>query len=136
MDVELKNGAGGDAPGDEAGKEAIYTKISEYVKAKTGRRLGKSAGREVFDLVVSEFFGQAVKDGTFRFNQGYGSLHVRDYQAGTRRLPKGREVAFGERRKLRYDEGLVVKDLIKSNGDMVAAKALRESRKTVATPPA
>jgi hypothetical protein len=61
----------------------------------------------------------------FRFNGGYGSLHVKTYQAGTRRLPSGQETTFGERSKLRYEEGVVVAGLVASKGDLAKAKADR-----------
>jgi len=39
-------------------KEAIYEKVSEFVKAKTGKRIGKSGGQELFNIVVAEIFLQ------------------------------------------------------------------------------
>lgn len=109
-------------------KEAIYTKVGEFVKEKTGKRIGKTGGREVFDLIVDEIFAAAVKEGTFRFNGGFGSMHLRTYQAGSRRLPSGTNTTFGERKKLRYEEGVVVKALIGNGGNLIEALKARGTR--------
>lgn len=122
---------------DEAGKEAIYVKLGDYVKDKTGKRIGKTGGRELFDMVVSEIFAEATKKGTVRLNGGFGSFHVRDYQAGERRLPSGQQVKFDERRKLRYEEGVVVKALVKNGGNLdeaVKARGSRTKEGTAASP--
>lgn len=105
---------------DATSKEQIYVLIGDHVKEKTGKRIGKTGGREIFDLVVAQIFAAAAKDGTFRFNGGFGSLHVKDYQAGSRRLPSGETTTFGERSKLRYEEGVVTKALVANNGDLEA----------------
>jgi len=97
-------------------KEAIYAKIGDVVKDKTGKRIGRTGGREIFDLVVTEVFTAAVREGTLRFNGGFGSLHKRTYKAGKRRLPSGAETVFGERQKMRYEEGVSVKALVASGG--------------------
>lgn len=115
------------APAPE-GKEAIYIKINDFVKAKTGKRIGKTGGRELFDLFTEEIFALATKDGAFRFNGGFGSMHVRTYGAGTRRLPSGQVTTFGERQKLRYEEGVVVKALVKNSGNLKKALAVRGTR--------
>lgn len=118
-----------EAAAETTGKEAIYEKIAEHVKAKTDKRIGKTGGREIFDLVVSEIFAAATAaDGSFRFNGGFGSLHVREYQAGERRLPNGDTTTFGERKKLRYEEGVVVKALVENGGDLTEALKVRGSR--------
>lgn len=113
----------------DAGKENIYTKVGELVKDKTGKRIGKTGGREIFDLIVGEIFALATKEGTVRLNGGFGSFHVRGYQAGSRRLPSGQNVKFGERQKLRYEEGVVVKALVANGGDLTEAVKARGSRK-------
>lgn len=110
------------APGS---KEAIYVKIGDFVKAKTGKRIGKTGGREIFDLAVDEIFASAVQAGSFRFNGGFGSLHVRTFGSGSRRLPSGVVTTFGERKKLRYEEGVVVEALVANGGDLVQALAAR-----------
>jgi len=109
-------------------KDAIYTMIGDFVKEKTGKRIGKTGGREIFDTVVAQVFAAGVRDGSFRFNGGFGSFHVKTYQAGTRRLPSGQETTFGERKKLRYEEGVVVKALIVAGGDLEEAIKARGSR--------
>ena len=61
---------------------------------------------------------------------------MKTYQAGTRRLPSGQETTFGERKKLRYEEGVVVKALIVAGGDLEEAIKARGSRaKPKAKPP-
>ncbi|SRR5712691_262458 len=90
-------------------KGRIYEKVQQWVKDKTGKNIGMSGGHAIFNLVVAEIFKEAVEEGHFRFNGGYGSLHVRSYGAGTRKLPSGGPtVTFGERKKLRYEEGIAV----------------------------
>ncbi|HEC65655.1 MAG TPA: hypothetical protein ENI23_10185 [bacterium] len=109
-------------------KDAIYVQIGDFVKDKTGKRIGKTGGREIFDLVVEQTFAAAVREGSFRFNGGFGSFHVKTYQAGTRRLPSGQETTFGERQKVRYEEGVVVKALIVEGGDLAKALKARGTR--------
>lgn len=109
-------------------KEAIYVLVGNFVKEKTGKRIGKTGGREIFDLVVDNIFAAATKAGSFRFNGGFGSLQIRTYGEGTRRLPSGQEVTFGERRKLRYEEGVVVEALVANGGNLEEAYKVRGSR--------
>jgi len=111
-------------------KEAMYVTIADHIKAKTGKRIGKTGGRELFDMVVSGVFKAAVTDGTFRFNGGHGSLHVKTYGAGSRNLPSGQKVTFGNRQKLRYEEGVEVKKMIVAHGPAA------ETEKTADTPEA
>jgi len=117
------------ASGEEAkaleGKEAIYARLGDSVKEMTGKRIGKSGGRKLFDQVVNEIFAEAGKAGTVRFNGGFGSLHVRTYKAGSRRLPSGANITFGERKKMRYEEGVVVTALVGNKGDLAAALKAR-----------
>lgn len=109
------------------GKELIYAEIGDMVKEMTGKRVGKTGGRKIFDAVVEKIFAEATKAGTFRFNAGFGSLHIKNYQAGSRRLPSGQETTFGERQKLRYEEGVVVSALVESKGDLAAVLAARKA---------
>jgi hypothetical protein len=113
---------------DSSDKEAIYEKIAAWVKEKTSQRIGKSGGRVIFDMVVDNVFAAAAKSGTFRFNGGFGSLHVRTYSAGSRRLPSGQETTFGEREKLRYEQGVVVTALVENKGNLEEAYKARGSR--------
>lgn len=113
---------------EATGKEAIYVQIGDYVKDKTGKRIGKTGGREIFDMVVEQIFALATKEGTIRLNGGFGSFHTREYQSGSRRLPSGQEVSFGERKKLRYEEGVVVKALVENGGNLEEALKVRGSR--------
>jgi len=104
------------------GKEAIYQGIADFVMEKTESRIGRSGGHVIFDMVVDGIFGLVAKEGSLRFNGGYGSLHVRNYGAGSRKLPSGSQVKFGPRTKVRYEEGVSVKDLLKNGGKTTAAK--------------
>ena len=117
------------APRELSVKEHIYTRIAEYVKEKTGKRIGRTGGREIFDMAVQDIFASAVREGTLRFNGGFGSLHLRTYGSGKRRLPSGIVTTFGERKKMRYEEGVVGKSLIESGGDLEKAKAARAEDK-------
>lgn len=96
-------------------KTAIHEEIAVFVQTKTGKRIGRSGGKEIFDTVVARIFGSAVKDGSFRFPGGFGSLHVRHLNEGTKpkRLPGGATTVLGKGRvKLRYVEGNEVKTLL------------------------
>lgn len=108
------------------GKDAIYERLGEMVKEMTGKRVGLSGGRKLFDKVVEEVFVEATKEGTFRFNAGFGSMHVKSYGPGERRLPSGQMTTFGDRQKLRYEEGVVVAGLVEHKGDLTKVQALRE----------
>lgn len=113
---------------ESSGKEAIYEKIRDVVKEKTGKSIGKTGGREIFDLVIEQLFAAATEAGTIRLNGGFGSFHIREYGAGKRNLPSGQEVEFGERKKLRYEEGVVTKALVANGGDLEEALKVRGSR--------
>lgn len=115
------------------GKDAIYERMGEMIKEMTGKRVGLAGGRKVFDKVVEEFFVEATKEGTFRFNAGFGSLHVKTYGAGERRLPSGQVTTFGERQKLRYEEGVVVAGLVEHHGDLTKVQELRAAEPNGAT---
>lgn len=105
------------------GKDGIYARLGDAVQAQTGKRIGKSGGRKLFDQVVGEIFALATKEGSLRFNGGYGSLHVREYKEGKRRLPSGQTTSFGKRRKVRYEEGVTAAALVSTKGDVPAAMA-------------
>lgn len=126
----IENGAAAAAveekdPVVRVGKDAIYERLGAMIKEMTGKRVGLAGGRKLFDKVVEEVFVEATKQGTFRFNAGFGSMHVKTYSAGTRRLPSGQETTFGERQKLRYEEGVVVAGLVEHGGDLSKVQALR-----------
>jgi len=106
-------------------KEAIYINIAEKVKGKTGKVVSKAFGREIFDTVIEEVFASATKEEVFRLNGGFGSFHVRDYPAGSRVTPGGKKVTFGPRKKVRYDNGVVVASLLKAGGDLTKVKSER-----------
>lgn len=107
---------------DSTGKEVVYAAIDALITAKTGKRIGKTGGHQVFDLVIETMIAEAVKNGPLRLNRGFGSLHLRKYKAGTRKLPSGKSTTFGDRQKLRYEEGVMTAALVKAGGDLEAAK--------------
>jgi len=109
-------------------KEKIYEVVQEYVKSRTEKNIGRSGGQEIFNRVVECIFAAAAHDGVFRFNGGFGSLHIRTYKPGKRRIPSGAEVSFGERRKIRLEEGLVVKALVANQGDLEKAKKAKGTK--------
>ena len=109
----------------ETPKEALYVSIAEFVEGKTGKKIGKTGGHELFDLMVAGVFAAAVNGG-FRFNRGYGSMALKTYGAGSRKLPSGQDVTFGERQKLRYEEGQTVKQLVVGGG-VLPAKPAKEA---------
>jgi hypothetical protein len=96
-------------------KQAIHERLQGLVKEKTGKNIGRAGGKLLFDTAIAEIFKSAVKDGSFRFPGGYGALHVRHLNEGTKpkRLPSGATTTIGAgRKKLRYVEGNEVKDLM------------------------
>lgn len=117
-----------DGAEEVSAKDAIYEILRDAVKEKTGKNIGKAGGRMLFDVVVEQIFATATKEGTIRLNGGFGSFHVRQYQAGERQLPSGQKATFGERQKLRYEEGVVVKALVESKGDLTKSLGERTSR--------
>lgn len=112
----------------DSAKEKIYIAIGDFVKEKTGKRIGKTGGREIFDLVTEQMFATAAAEGTIRFNGGFGSYHIKEYSEGERRLPSGATTKFGKRKKLRYEEGVVVKALVANGGNLEEALKVRGSR--------
>jgi hypothetical protein len=125
---EATTTTGADPEDKSALKEEIYDDVNKWVTDKTGKNIGKTGGRAIFDLVVSGIFAAAAKQGMFRFNGGFGALHVRDYGSGSRRLPSGQVTTFGDRQKLRYEEGVVTSELVKNKGDLQSALQVRGSR--------
>jgi len=93
-------------------KAKIYRLIADFVKAKTGKEIGKSGGQDLFNLTVEQVFAATVADKTFRFNGGYGSLRLREYSAGSRKLPSGKSTTFGVRTKVRYEQGVSTTNLV------------------------
>jgi hypothetical protein len=118
------------APVIREGKDAIYERLGSMVKEMTGKRIGITGGRAIFDKVVEEIFVEATKEGTFRFNGGFGSMHIKTYQAGSRRLPSGQMTTFDERQKLRYEEGVVVAGLVQHKGDLAKVQSERKEAST------
>jgi hypothetical protein len=100
---------------DSNAKQEIHEKLAALVHEKTGKRIGRAGGKLLFDTAVQMVFASATKEGSFRFPGGYGSLHVRNLNEGTKpkRLPSGATTTIGAgRRKLRYVEGNEVKGLM------------------------
>lgn len=86
-------------------KQEIYEKIQAMVYKRTGERLNLGGARAIFDLVVEETILAASSDGACRLNRGMGSLKVRSFPGGTRRLPTGEMVKYPARRKIQFDAG-------------------------------
>lgn len=105
------------------GKDLIYQSIAEFIESKTGKRFGRTNGQALMNLVIEETIALAIKEESLRLNQGFGSFHLKTYPAGERTLPNGEKTVFGERRKLRYEGGVMTDYLIDKNGDAVAARA-------------
>jgi len=105
-------------------KQAIHEKLASLVKEKTGKNIGRAGGKILFDTVIEMFFTSAVADKSFRFPGGYGALHVKELQAGTKpkRLPSGAETIIpAGRLKLRYVEGNSVKEQLGTKRPVKAA---------------
>jgi len=122
-------------------KQTIYQKIADYVNAKTGKNIGRSGGQELFNIVTEQVFASAVAEKNFRFNGGYGSLRIKNYSAGTRKLPSGKSTTFGERSKLRYEQGVTTTNLIDGKPVSVtpipvAVEPAPKAAKTAAAAPA
>jgi len=94
------------------GKEAIYRSLTDMIANQTGKRVSQAFAKSVFNHVVERSLETAVQEGSIRFNGGFGSLKVRDLKGGTRQLPSGQTVAFGERKKIRYEHGLMVEAMM------------------------
>lgn len=102
----------------EGTKNEIHSYIDAAVKEKTGKRIGLTTAKEIFDGVVEQIFQQAVKNEGFRFPGGFGSLHLKKLgkSSAPKRLPSGVMVEIPEGRvKLRYTEGSAVKKLTGSD---------------------
>jgi len=111
--VEAKTAAADEA--DSNAKRAIHEELQKIVKDKTGKNIGVAGGKALFDTAVARIFESATKDGQFRFPGGFGSLHVRHLNEGSKpkRLPSGATTTIGPgRKKVRYIEGNEVKGLL------------------------
>lgn len=100
---------------EQDAKSAIHEEIRRLVKERTGKNIGRAGGKLIFDTVVKLVFTAAARDEDFRFPGGFGALHVRHLNKGTKpkRLPSGQTTTIGEGRvKLRYVEGNEVKGLL------------------------
>lgn len=115
-----------------SGKEKIYAKIQQWVQDKVGKNIGKTGGNQIFDMVVLEIFQLAVADGSLRLNAGFGSFHMRDYKPGKRRTPSGVIATFGDRKKLRYEQGVSVEAMITGIARQPRKVKPRGKRKKVA----
>lgn len=114
-----------DTAADENAKQNIHERLQSIVKEKTGKNIGRAGGKLLFDTSVKMVFESATKDGNFRFPGGFGALHVRHLNKGTKpkRLPSGATTTIGEGRvKLRYVEGNEVKGLLGTKKAKTEAK--------------
>lgn len=116
--AEKTNAAETETAAEENAKQAIHEKVQDLVRQLSGSKnvnIGRAGGKKVFDLCVAEIFKAATRDGNFRFPAGFGALHVRKLNEGTKpkRLPNGTETTIPAGRvKLRYVEGNEVKSLM------------------------
>ena len=97
-------------------KEAIFQQVADHLKAKGHKNIGITGGREVCLVVWEAMFKTVVEQGFFRFPEGMGSLKLKDCKAGTKTLPGGAKVAFSERKKVSYEQGKLVRDLLTAKG--------------------
>ena len=111
-------------------KEQIYQVIADEVKEYTGKNIGRARGRIIFDRVIENVFMQLILNREMRLNGGFGSLKMKRYSAGERRLPSGQVVVYPERFKPYYEAGVVVTAMEKNGGDLKAALAERDARRT------
>lgn len=91
------------------GKDLLYDGVATMISDHTGKRVSRSFGEAIYKHCIGSSFNEAIASGGFRFPGGFGSLEVRDLQAGTKTLPSGQKVDVPARKKLRYNEGTAVK---------------------------
>lgn len=112
-------------------KVEIYERIQGLVKARTGARINQEEAREIFDLVLEEAILAASQDGICRLNRGLGSLKVRHFPGGTRRLPTGDRVEYEARRKIQFDAGLTTLEILRAAGNAGDAAIRRRLRRAM-----
>ena len=95
-------------------KQKIYERIQAAVRKQTERRINLDDAREIFDLVTEEMILAASQDGVCRLNRGLGSLKVRHFKGGTRKLPTGERVEYPARRKIQLDAGQTTLSILES----------------------
>lgn len=86
----------------------------EATQAPDGRlHLSRKFGREVLVGLTEIIFTAALKDGYFRFPEGYGSFRVQTLTANPKpkRLPTGEVIPMAPHRvKFKYEDGAAVRD--------------------------
>lgn len=108
-------------------KNEIYGRIQTLVRTMTGERINREEARQIFDLSLEEAILAATTDGVCRLNRGMGSLKVKTYDGGTRRLPTGETVAYPEKRKIQLSPGQTTQEVLDAApnlGDMVIRRRL------------
>lgn len=100
-------------------RERVYRAVSNEVReilTKTPmHRLNKAVGQKIVEAVTEILFTAAIKEGYFRFSDGYGSLRVARLKRETapKPLPGGGTVQMSPNRmKLRYEAGAAVRDAL------------------------
>jgi hypothetical protein len=102
---------------DEEIREGIYRAASQAMRELTdGKgipRISKELGRDIIEVITEIIFASALKEGYFRFPNGYGSLKVQRLKRNPqpKRLPTGEMVTMSSKRvRMRYEEGAAVRE--------------------------
>lgn len=100
-------------------RERVYRAVSNEVRdilTKTPMlRLNKAVGQKIVEAVTEILFTAAIKEGYYRFSDGFGSLRVARLKRQTqpKPLPMGGEVRMSPNRmKLRYESGAAVREAL------------------------
>lgn len=95
--------------------KAIAAAVTEILNKGTAARVSNQLGRSVLEAVTEVIFTVAMRQGYFRFPDGYGSLKVQRLKADPKlkRLPTGEMVPMPTKRvRLRYEEGAAVREAL------------------------
>lgn len=112
-------------------KQEIYERIQTLIRMQTGQRVNLEEAREIFDLVTEEAILAASKDGVCRLNRGLGSLKVRHFSGGTRRLPTGEVVSYPARRKIQFDAGQTTASILEARANAGDAAVRRRLQRAI-----
>ncbi len=100
-------------------RERVYRAVSNEVReilAKTPmHRLNKGVGQKITEAITEILFTAAIKEGYFRFSDGFGSFRVARLKRVTQAkpLPGGGTVQLSPNRmKLRYEPGAAVREAL------------------------
>lgn len=99
---------------DSAIKDEVHAVLMAGVKRLTGAQINREAAKALVEAVLETLLFGAIRVGYVRLPRGFGSFHLRT-QTGPlrRRLPSGRLVEMTQPRvRLKYEEGLAIRDLL------------------------